>query len=484
MSILSASNQTQLLNALKLAKAGDTIQLDPGRYGTLSLDGMKSATKYLKYTGEVKITSASASNKAVIDGLTLRGVSNLTFDKIEFDYATATTSNGIPFFLNNSTNVTFRGSTFGGEYGATGYGLGTGLKVSQGSNILLENSTLTGFRNGIEAFATEGLMIRGNQLRDIAYDGITTSNVQGLTIRSNTIAMRSDPAGDKHRDGIQIWNQHERAPSSNILIEKNTITATDTTTHGIYMGNADAKNTGSLSEFYTNVSILGNTVMTGQKLGIAIGQTNGLVISGNTIIQHSALNDNPKVVTIPVIHVEKDALNVQITNNTMNGAHIASDNNWQPVAGAGTAWTVSNNKIVALSWDPGQVSTDPWANVQGNGQADEFRFKGTSVTAERTDLVGDLLFSEGDTIVLINYEANSFKGVWKGNQLDVNATGTYVKMDSITDLQELVATSPKLSATVIGDTLTLHVSQTAGTHHIVLDGLGYLYQSTYDATLF
>jgi hypothetical protein len=445
---------------------------------------MSTATRYLKYAGEVKIVSANPADKAVIDDLNLRWVTNLTFENIKFDYKPSVSTDGIPVFVHNASNITFRGDTFVGEMSGTGYGMGSGFKVSLGDDILLENSTLTGFRSGVEAYATEGLTIRNNILRDISYDGMSSSNVQGLTIRNNTIAMNSDPAGDKHRDGIQVWNQHERAPSSNITIDKNTITSTDTTTHGIYMGNADAQNSGLLSEFYGNVAITNNIIMTGQRLGIAIGETNGLTISGNTLIQNAALNDNPKVISIPIIQVEQDARNVQITNNIINADPVAADSTWQPVIGAGTAWTISGNKVVGLSWNVGDPIGDPWAGVPGNGQPDEFRFKGTSVTADRTDLVTDLLFSEGDTIVLINYEAATFKGVWQGNPLDVNSTGTYVKMNSITDLQELVATSPKLSATVVGDDLTIHIDQTNGDQHIVLDGLGTAYQSTYDATLF
>ena len=494
MSVVTVSNQAQFLSALKSVKGGDTIQLNPGEYGTISLDGMKSATKYLKYSSEVTVVSTNAANKAIIDGLTLRGVENLTFTKINFDYDTANNSNGIPFFLNNSHNVTFRGNTFGGELKKAGYGMGAGFKVSQGSDILIENSTLSGFRNAIEAWAVEGLTIRNNTLRDIAYDGINTSNVLGLTIRNNTIAMRSDPAGDQHRDGIQIWNQHVREVSKNIVIDKNVITATDTTTHGIYMGNADARNTGSLSEFYSNVTISNNTILTGQKLGIAVGETRGLTVTGNTMIQHDALNNNTKQITIPIIHVAEDARTVSITNNVVNGAPIAADSNWQKVPGAGTAWTISGNTVVGLRWEMGSSSATATTSTTSSsaaeldfapvGQADEFRFKGSSVLDDRTDLIGDLSFDEHDTIVLVSYEADTFKGVFKGNALDLDAAGTYAKIDSVTDLQELVAASPKISADVIGDTLMLNVTQKAGFHHIVLDGLGQECLATHDSTLF
>jgi hypothetical protein len=52
------------------------------------------------------------------------------------------------------------------------------------------------------------------------------------------------------------------------------------------------------------------------------------------------------------------------------------------------------------------------------------------------------------------------------------------------DLRELASKSPKVSAEVSGNTLTLHITQTGGVHDIVLEGLGQEYQSTFDATLF
>ncbi|PZQ50825.1 MAG: hypothetical protein DI556_06835 [Rhodovulum sulfidophilum] len=484
MATISASDQAQLLTALSQAQSGDTIALAAGNYGTLSLDGTKYATRYLKYAGEVTITSADANNQAVIDGITLNGVTNMTFKDVVFDYKSATTSGGVPVNVNVSKFITFDGVTFDGEVQG-GYGRGTGIKVSQGNDVVITDSIISDYRKGIEAWATTGLTIENNTIQNISYDGVVTGHVVNHTISGNTIAMNANPAEDQHRDGIQIWNQGTKAATSNLLIEGNTITATDTTTHGIFMGNADAKTATDYAEFYSNVTIQDNVIMTGQKLGIAVGQTDGLVVTGNTMIQHGALNDDPRTVTIPLLHVEQDAINVTLTDNILNGAPVVANVAWDEVIGASPAWTVSDNTVVKLDWDIGDSTGDPWGDVQGNGQADEFRFKGTWVTnSSRTDIVDDLLFAEGDTIVLINYQSNSFKGVWQGNQLDVNAAGTYVKIDSLTDLQELAHVSPAVTTSVLGDTLTLHIAQTGGTHNIVIDGVGEAFVSTYDPALF
>lgn len=485
MSVVSVKSQTELLSALKTAQAGDTISLAPGNYGKLNLDATKYDSRYLKYSGEVKIVSADITSKAVIEGLTLTAVSNLKFQSINFDYRTASTSGSYAFIVNSSKNVSFRGDKFGGEYDANGYGVGVGLKVSQGSNVLVENSTFTGFKKGIEGWATSGLTIKGNTINDISYDGIVTGHVQGLTITDNAVSMKSNPAFDIHRDVIQIYNLGTAAPSSNILIANNKLDAPDGVTHGIYIDNVDARTSGSLSEFYQNIVIRDNTIQTSQKLGIAIGEADGVTVTGNTLIQNDARADNPSQIAIPLLHIEQDARDVTVTNNIFNGAPIAADSNWGTVVGATNDWTLRDNAIVKLNWQIGDSTVDPWANVQGNGEADAFRFKGTWVASgDRTDDRPDVSFSEGDTITLINYEQGTFKGVWKGNPLTVSTDGTYVKIDSITDLQEVVGTSPKLSATVSDDVLTLHVIQSGGEHDIVLDGLGVAYASTYDSSLF
>ena len=484
MSVVNVSSKAELLSALASASGGDTIRLEPGRYGSIALDGTKAQTRYLKYAEDVTIVSANVQNKAIISELNLKGVEHLKFQQINFDYSTATNSNGYPYAVYGSKYVTFRGNVFGGEYDADGYGIGVALKISQGSNILVENSIFNYFRKGIEGWGAEGLTVKGNTLNGISYDGLVMGHVKGLTIRDNTVTMKPNPAYDEHRDAIQIYNAGAVAPASDIRIENNRLYSPDTVTHGIFMGNADATS-GALSEFYSNVVIKNNTVMTGQKLGIAIGKTNGLTIEGNTLIQHDARNDEAREITIPRLHVEKSALGVTVTDNILNGPLIASDQAWRAVEGGGSGWTVRDNAVVKLNWQIGQATTDPWANVQGNGEPDEFRFKGTWVASgDRTDRESDLSFDEGDTIVLINYEPGTFKSVWKGNPLNVSSAGDYAKIDSVTDLQELVGTSPKLAALVADDTLTLRVTQSGGVHDIVLDGIGQEYHSTYDSSLF
>jgi hypothetical protein len=128
--------------------------------------------------------------------------------------------------------------------------------------------------------------------------------------------------------------------------------------------------------------------------------------------------------------------------------------------------------MTALSGStPAQLLAELAATRGGDGEAEQIRCEGTRVIPGRSDAGPDVSFGEGDIIVLVTPERNSFKGVWQGNKRDVNSTGDRAKIDSITDLREL-ATSPKVSASLGGDGLTLHITQTAGVLDIALEGLG------------
>jgi hypothetical protein len=312
-----------------------------------------------------------------------------------------------------------------------------------------------------------------------------------VLLQSNNIDMHAH--GNAHRDGIQFYNQGRTAPSSNITIKGNVIKTDDGQTHGIYFGNADTKGS-NLSEFYKNITIEGNTLKTGQMLGIAIGGAQDVAIRNNVVVQTNEFHSK-KTVNIPMIILDKDAKSVSLSGNTVLKAPAIGDdgNNWKIVG------TLSNtgSKIVSLGAtvaNAATVSTDDTTTSAakiatlsttslGNGVADDFHFKGTDVSGSKTSAIS-AHFAEGDTITLGKYDAHTFEDVVGGNAVGNSADGTYVKIDSLTDLQELVASSKALSASVSGDDLRIDIDQASGVHHIELAGLGQDYANTFDSTLF
>ena len=459
MATYKVSTQSQLKSALNSAHGGDSIVLKAGNYGNLYVSGEK-------YSSTVKITSESNSNPATFSKISLTNVSNLTFDNVDLQGAIK-----------------------------SGYGTGVGLRVNSSSNVTVQNSDFDGLNKGIESWNNTNFKVIGNNFDRIGYDGIVVGHSKGVTIQGNDIDMHAH--GDSHRDGIQFYNQGLKAASSNVSIKNNVIKTDDGITHGIYFGNADAKN-GNTGEFYKNVAIENNTVKTGQMLGVAIGATQGLSVRNNVVVQSDEFYSK-KTVNIPMILIDKDARSVSLSGNTVLKAPVIADDghNWSIVG------TLSNSggKIVGLGASVSNASTSGAAELTTSAASatstatsaaatfasaadgDEFRFLGTAVGREKTDTFA-IDFSKGDTIVLNGYADHTFDDISGGNVVANSATGGYVKIDSVADLQELATSSKAITAKVSGDTLTFDIAQDGGVHHLVMAGLGHDYQNSFDATLF
>ena len=452
MTTYTVSSKSQLTSTISKAKSGDSIVLKSGNYGSLAITSEK-------FSSNVKISSESSSNPATFSSINIKSSSNLTFDNIKM------------------------------------VGTGTGFKVSGSSNVTLQNSDLANFTKGIQLAGGSNLKFINNDLNNIRYDGLVAGHVQGMTIQGNEIHMNGQ--GDSHRDAIQFYNQGPSAPSANIVIKGNQITTNDGVTHGIYFGNYDTKGGAITSEFYKNITIEGNSLKTGQMLGIAIGGTQGVSIRNNTVVQTDAFSSK-KTINIPLILVDKDAKGVTVSGNTVLKAPVIADdaNNWKIVG------TLANtgSKIVSLGATVSNSSRDDSSSSSasssssssslsssssslGDGDADTFRFKGSSVNGTKTNKIS-ADFSEGDKIVLAGYDNGTFKDIGGGNRVDNSKAGDYVKIDSLTDLQELVKASQDISAKVSGDNLTISIDQGSDMHHLVLAGLGQEYQSSYVSTLF
>lgn len=456
MATYNASNKSQLSSALNKAKAGDTISLSGGNYGSLRVSSEK-------YSGEVTITSNGNANFSAIQVV-------------------------------NSKNLTFDGLNLSGT--------GVGFKVSGSSqNIKIQDSDLTGFTKGITVYGGSGFKALNNDITKIKYDGIVIGHVQGVTLQGNEVRIQN-ASGDNHRDVIQFYNQGSAAPSANITIKNNLLTSDDGVTHGLFFGNADTKGS-NVSEFYKNITIEGNTIKTGHKLALAIGGAQNVSIRKNVVVQSDDFSSK-KTVNIPLIIIDRDAKGVSLSGNTVVKMPVIGDDssNWKTIGTLNNTGSkivslgasVSNATAVSIDDTPtssgsGTSSSGTGSgsgtssSVLGNGSADEFRFSGSSISGTKTNSIS-ADFTEGDKVVLTRYDAGTFEDVVGGNVVTNSPNGSYVKIDSVADLQELVASSNAISADVSGDKLTLSIDQDTGTHHLEFAGIGQEYLNSYDASLF
>jgi hypothetical protein len=279
-----------------------------------------------------------------------------------------------------------------------------------------------------------------------------------VVIAGNTISLNV-PAGQKHSDGIQLWNVGSNKPSTDLLIEDNTILAENYQSHGIYMNNAKANAGGGSSTFFQDVVIRDNVIVTGDGLGLSWAQTNHLDITGNIVIRDPDLADSR---TSPTIRVSQGATDVTVTGNVSHKAPGAANANWQSASTPG-AWTINDNAIVPV----GSSLAEARDALGGSGPdpnpgGETFRFD----SAGPTDVVRDLDFAAGDRIVLFDYAAGTFKG---GSS---SSDGTTVTFTSLGDIRTVDAASSAIKIHEgSNDTIAIAISQTDENHAVRIVGL-------------
>lgn len=452
MATIKVSGQAQLLSAFKNAKAGDVLSLAGGNYGSVTLASGKSG---------VTIKSASDSNQAVFTKMAAQKVSNFTIDNVKFDGPGKS---------------------------------GTGLTIKNSSNVKLLNSDFTDYKVGSFIYEIKGLTVSNNTYTRMFHDAMNFTDIVGGTISNNVYQESGSQPRYTHKDFIQFWTNKGfgQEASRDIKITGNKFYSKDGDTHGIFIHNEWK------GQKYQNIYIADNYIKASHTHGITVTYGDKVEIKNNTLIKDGS--------GYPVINVTPDSTNVKITNNTspsipdqgnstwyLSGNKETGGTNWHwtgglsgsPVKNGGSTSGANSNSASASA---PSVSTPPEADTPsvnlGNGKADEFRFDAAKISGGATKTATGVDFSDGDKIVLINYDNGTIKDVEGGNLVWHNKEGTYVKIDSLTDIQEIVAASPKIAAKVSGDDLTLSIAQNDGTHHIVLDGLGQQYQSSFDSALF
>ncbi len=477
MSTFNVSNARELDSALDDARSGDKILLAQGNYGELDINGRSFPT--FAGNGAVTIASASDSRPAVFNEMDLRNVSNVTLEGLEFDDGGGS---GKAFVVYNSDGVTIRDSSFEGVV-RNGYAASWGLQILKAEDITVEGSEFRNFTKSASFIDIEDLVVRNNDFWGASIDSMVFGDVHDVRIEGNEV--HDQKVNAKHTDMIQFWAVQKGQVSSDVTIKNNVLySGGDGETHGIYIGNELVARGGGRSDFYKDFVIENNTVVSGQYHGLSVGATDGLSIRSNTVLQTPGGSDNG--VTIPRIVVDDRAVDVKISGNT---AHMISDD-------GGKSWSVGGNKIVARgekasqtpSRDSGTSGDDsgggakapqaPQAGLDGDGRAETFRFDGDNVKGLDRDKVAGLDFGEGDKLVLIDYDRNTFDDEWKDSNYVANSLdGRFVRIDSLADIHEIAAESRDIDVDVRGDTLVLTIDQNSGTHQISLEGLG----GSYDA---
>ena len=229
----TVSNSSQLLNALQTAVGGDTIAVEPGNYGGLSITQT--------YSSEVIVFADDPENRPVFTSITLTNCSNLTFDGMR-------------------------------DEGAAGYQ----LRIAGGSNITYKNGTIISTNVGGKATYASGVtnLTYENNIIGGGEDAFHLVAMTTLNVINNTHTGNFTFNPGDHLDFLQI-----RLGASNVHIRGNVfIVGNAPNVQGIFFDDGP----------YVNMLVEQNIIYTGMLNGIKYG--GGGSESGNTYRNNTVVN--------------------------------------------------------------------------------------------------------------------------------------------------------------------------------------------------
>ncbi|WP_375262442.1 right-handed parallel beta-helix repeat-containing protein [Palleronia sp.] len=308
----------QLSEALRMVAPGSVIELAPGEYGAVRLDGIEG----------LNLTAAQPDDPPVLSELVVTNSADITFEHLVLDYRAA---HDAPLWhrmveVRNATGISFHRVLFDGDLAKGGAPedlsrpTGTALTIRDSQDVTIRDSEFRRFERGIVLSGSDDIVIRDNHLHRLRHDGITMAAVRHVRIEGNRIGnFDRPPASADHPDMIQMFSTGTDRPSEDIRITDNLLlSGHGLWTQSIHLRNERVDQGEAGSEmFYRDIEISGNVIANAHLNGILVGETQGLVIRRNTLIRNgrSAGPNFSEALATPIIRVAPAARDVVIEDN-------------------------------------------------------------------------------------------------------------------------------------------------------------------------
>jgi Ca2+-binding RTX toxin-like protein len=323
-----------LVSALKVAKAGDVIQLQAGTYAPTAITGAK-------FDGAVTITSQDPTAMAKLTGLMVKDSQGLTFRGLEFvvDGAKA----DYPFQVLGSKNINLDALNVHGSLDGNPLNDAAALMIRNSTNVTVTNSEFHELRHGIAHLDSNGLRIEDNHFHDIRTDGVRGGGSSDVTIKGNYFTDFHAGEGD-HPDAIQFWTTNTTKSATNIVVQDNVVLRGDgDPIQGVFFRDQ----VGGLP--FTDVKIIDNLIVGGMYNGITLNSGKNLVLTGNVV---SGLPDQKSWISVVNSEGVSMAGNKATAYNT-DGATIVTRSGDTTIAtptdggkALQAAWLVANSGAV------------------------------------------------------------------------------------------------------------------------------------------
>lgn len=341
----TTSLSTSLTDAIAAAsETGGRIELEAGDYGALTLRQVFPADRPLV------LAAAHPSDPPRFSGLDIHGAGNVVLENLVLDYRYSAGDPHFlrPFQISEASGITLRGLLIDGdvargvEAAVDGYPTAYGLTIQHSKSVHVEGCEIRGFLRGIITGQSQGIVILQNDLHGLRSDGMNFAQVEDVLIEGNHLHDfdRALDSGD-HPDMIQFWTNGTNTPSRNVTIRGNLLSSGQGAgTQSIFMRN-DMVDRGLAGDemFYRDITIEGNFIHNAHLHGITVGETDGLVVRGNTLVHNPAgAGARPeREVWRPRINISQAARNVVVTRNVTHGLSETPDR---------ADWRVDNNLVV------------------------------------------------------------------------------------------------------------------------------------------
>lgn len=310
MADIQINGSAALTAALANAKGGETFVLAAGDYGDL--------TFYAKnFAANITIKSASSTNPAHFNSVSVLSSSNITFKGLDIGHALSSSeAEYTPMArVSDAKNVVFDSVKIHGSLDNNPANDGRGLQVANSSGVTVTNSEFTDLANGMIFDSSSGITVRNNNIHVMRSDGMDFASTSQVMIDGNTF-RDFYPADGDHPDAMQFWNKNGTSSVRDVTIINNVVLAgTSSGSQGVFMSD-----NGGYA--YKNVLIQNNLIFTGgQWNGIMVAGADGVKVIGNTVLSPS--NDS-LMAWIRMDDVTNGLVQNNVTDKIINeGAHTA-----------------------------------------------------------------------------------------------------------------------------------------------------------------
>lgn len=307
------SSTKELLAAIKSATGGETILLAPGSYDRVQITNKA-------FSSEVTIKSADADHPAMIKGVVLNHVANLTFDHVDVTHqpSQAGIVTARAFNVMNSSSISLTNSNVHGSVDGNFGNDGIGAGFMNSNDVTLTGNTFHDLHRGAVIDNAVGVNVSNNSVYDIRSDGFDFSEARNVVIDSNNFGQFRSAATNAvdHPGIIQFWTNGDTKANENIVISNNVSLQSSFDgwpIGGIFM--RDEK--GNLP--YRNVLIENNVIYTRDSDTITLGHAIGATIRNNTVLSVAGSDEKAS------IHVWDRSQDVVVENNISNGLILRAD---------------------------------------------------------------------------------------------------------------------------------------------------------------